>query len=82
METVAPLAGTISTYGLYAIVAVLIIAVVYLFKQQNALEKEVREMLQTTINQNNQVLSENSRVIGEASKLIEAQGELIKDRRK
>lgn len=71
METVAPLAGTISTYGLYAIVAVLTVAVVYLYKLHGALEKEFREMLKTTIGENKQVIAENTRVVTEATRLIE-----------
>lgn len=74
METVAPLAGTLSNYGLYAIVALLVVAVVYLFKRQSALEKEIRDLLTSTIN-------ENSRVIGEATKIIEAQSEVLNRKR-
>ena len=82
METVAPLAGTISAYGLYAIVAFLVVAVVYLYKQQGSLQKDVRTLLETTLNETKIALNENSRVICEASKVIEAQGEMLKDRRK
>ena len=35
MENIAPVAGTLSTYGLYAVCAILLIAVVYLFKTVN-----------------------------------------------
>ena len=82
METVAPLAGTISTYGLYAIVAFLVVAVVYLYKQQGSLQKDVRTLLETTLNETKIALNENTRVVGEASKIIEAHWEQLKDRRK
>ena len=45
MEQITPVAGALSTYGLYAICAMLLIAVIYLFKQQREMEEEMREKL-------------------------------------
>ena len=82
METVAPLAGTISTYGLYAIAALLVAAVIYLYKHINKLDDEFKEILKTTICDNNRIVAENTKALEAVIKLIEAQGELIKDRKK
>lgn len=45
MEAIEPVAQSISTYGLYAIIAILCIVVVYLFKKTGELEKEIRSLL-------------------------------------
>jgi len=45
MEAIEPVAQSISTYGLYAIIAILCIVVVYLFKKTGDLEKEIRTLL-------------------------------------
>lgn len=45
METIEPVAHSISTYGLYAIIAILCFVVVYLYKRVGDLEKEIRNLL-------------------------------------
>ena len=45
MEAIQPVAQSISTYGLYAIIAILCVVVVYLYKEVGDLEKEVRATL-------------------------------------
>ena len=45
MEAIEPVAQSISTYGLYAIIAILCVVVVYLFKKTGDLEKEIRNLL-------------------------------------
>lgn len=45
MEAIEPVAQSISTYGLYAIIAILCVVVVYLFKKTGDLEKEIRTLL-------------------------------------
>lgn len=45
MEAIEPVAQSISTYGLYAIIAILCVVVVYLYKKVGDLEKEVRATL-------------------------------------
>ena len=52
MEAVQPLAQSISTYGLYAIIAILCIVVVYLFKKVSLLEREVRATLDEKAKEN------------------------------
>lgn len=47
METIEPVAHSISTYGLYAIIAILCFVVVYLYKRVGDLEKEIRNLLAT-----------------------------------
>lgn len=45
MEAIEPVAQSISTYGLYAIIAILCFVVVYLYKRVGDLEKEIRTLL-------------------------------------
>lgn len=45
MEAIEPVAQSISTYGLYAIIAILCVVVVYLYKRIGDLEKEIRTLL-------------------------------------
>ena len=45
VEAIEPVAQSISTYGLYAIIAILCVVVVYLFKKTGDLEKEIRTLL-------------------------------------
>lgn len=47
MEAVEPVAQSISTYGLYSIIAILCFVVVYLYKRICDLEKEIRSLLAT-----------------------------------
>ncbi len=47
MEAIEPVAQSISTYGLYAIIAILCFVVVYLYKRIGDLEKEIRSLLAT-----------------------------------
>lgn len=50
MEAIEPIAQSISTYGLYAIIAILCVVVVYLFKKTGDLEKEIRTLLAAKAN--------------------------------
>lgn len=72
MESVTPIAGALSTYGLYAISAMLLIAVVYLFKQQRELEKELRENL-------SKYASENARLLEHTTEALKDNSEAFKD---
>lgn len=47
MDAIEPVAQSISTYGLYAIIAILCFVVVYLYKRIGDLEKEIRSLLAT-----------------------------------
>jgi len=52
MEAIEPVAQSISTYGLYAIIAILCVVVVYLYKRVGDLEKEVRTTLDAKATEN------------------------------
>ena len=45
MEAIQPVAQSLSAYGLYAIIAILCVVVVYLYKRVGDLEKEIRGLL-------------------------------------
>lgn len=45
MENLSPVAGAISTYGLYGIIAILCLVVAHLYKRVTLLEKEMRDQL-------------------------------------
>ena len=45
MEAIQPVAQSISTYGLYAIIAILCVVAVYLYRQGNEIEKEIHKIL-------------------------------------
>lgn len=67
MDTVAPLAQSISTYGLYAIIAVLCVVVVYLFRRQNALEKEMRDTIRSNAEEGKSYASEVARLMSQTT---------------
>lgn len=61
MEAIEPVAQSISTYGLYAIIAILCIVVVYLYKRVGDLEKEIRTMLSAKAAENSNQAAEMAR---------------------
>ena len=50
MEAIEPVAQSISTYGLYGIIGILCVVVMYLFKKTGDLEKEIRSLLASKAN--------------------------------
>lgn len=72
MEAIEPVAQTISTYGLYAIIAILCIVVVYLYKKVGDLEKELRAMLTAKA-------TENASQAAEIARLLSQNTEVLKD---
>ncbi|MBQ9243532.1 MAG: hypothetical protein IJ165_10000 [Proteobacteria bacterium] len=67
METVAPLAQSISTYGLYAIIAVLCVVVVYLFRRLNALEREMRDTIRSHADDGKAYAAEVARLLSQTT---------------
>ncbi len=70
MDGLSTTAGALSTYGLYAICAALLIAVVYLFKQQRELEKEFRTNLATSASENAKLLERTAEVLRDNTEAI------------
>ncbi len=77
MENIAPVAGTLSTYGLYAVCAILLIAVVYLFKQQRELEKELRDNIGKYAEENAKYAAENAKLLIQNTEAMNKCAELI-----
>lgn len=75
MEAITPMAQSISTYGLYAIVAILSVVVVYLFKQQMALEKELRTTVKQNADETTKLLTQNA---SEQAKLLSQTTDALK----
>ncbi len=71
MQEIQPLAAAIGTYGLYTIIACLIVAVVYLFKKINDLNKELQTILQQQIKDQADVLAKCTRALEDSSKALE-----------
>ena len=76
MEAVTPMAEALSTYGLYAIVAVLAVVVVFLYKRVADLEKELRTTIQANANESSKQLTQNA---SETAKLLAQTTEVLKD---
>lgn len=63
METITPVAQSLSTYGLYAIVAILAIVVVYLYKRVSDLEKELRTTIQTNASESSKLIIQTTEAL-------------------
>lgn len=71
MQEIQPLAAAIGTYGLYTIIACLVVAVVYLFKKINDLHKEIQNILQQQLKDQADVLTKCTRALEDSSKALE-----------
>ena len=71
MDQVAPLAGALSSYGLYAIVAVLVVAVVYLFRQVNQLHAQIQQILIDTAKTATDMTTKVTIALEQSTKTIE-----------
>ena len=74
MEAIQPVAQSISTYGLYAIIAILCVVVVYLYKRIGDLEKEVRSMLDAKAEERAKHATENA---NHAAELAKSQAQML-----
>lgn len=79
METIAPVSGAISTYGLYAICTILLVAIIYLFKQQKELENTLRENLKKYAEDNATYASENARLLEKTTEAFKDNAQAFND---
>ena len=79
MDAIQPVAQSISTYGLYAIIAILCVVVVYLFKKTGELEKEVRSMLDAKAEDREKHATENANHAAELARSQAQMLEVLKD---
>lgn len=63
-------AGSLSTYGLYFIVAVLAAVVVFLYKRVSDLEKELRENLKTNADVTSRAAAETAKLLAETTEAL------------
>ena len=63
METIPTLAQTLAQYGPWGFIAVLTVAVVYLFKLVLALQKEMRDNIQQNLRDTLEVVASAKRVM-------------------
>lgn len=73
METIPTIAQTLAQYGPWGFCALLTVAVVYLFKMHNALQKEVREIIQANLKDTLTVVESAKRVMEETTESIKEQ---------
>lgn len=79
METITPVAGALSTYGLYAICAILLVAIIYLFKMQKELESTLRENLKKYAEDNAKYASENARLLEKTTEAFKDNAQAFND---
>lgn len=72
MMEVANTAAALSTYGLYAIVAVLLLAVMHLYKEHNRLVDEIRKNMQDDNKELSKLLAESNEVIKRNTQAMES----------
>jgi seryl-tRNA synthetase len=65
-------AAALSTYGLYAIVAILMLAVMHLYKEHNRLVDEMRKNMQNDNKEISKLLAESNEVIKRNTKAMES----------
>lgn len=79
MEAVTPMAQAISTYGLYAIVAVLAVVVVFLYKRVAELEKELRCVIQQNAKESSEKASENATLLAQTTEALKDNAKAFSD---
>lgn len=77
MEAIPTLATTLSSAGLWTIVAILVVAVMYLFKETSKLNSEMRSLqttfynkLETTTERVTKAMDDNSKALSELREVI------------
>ena len=71
MQEVTTLASSLSAYGLYTIVALLVVAVVYLYKKVNDLQREVKSILQDQLKDQVELNARCTRALEDCTKALE-----------
>lgn len=71
MEAVETLAQSLSTYGLYTIIAILCFVIVHLYRRVNALEKEVRDAISKSASEAKTVATETAKLLSQTLQTIE-----------
>lgn len=79
MEAVQPVAQSISTYGLYAIIAILCVVAVYLYRQGNEIEKEIHKILKERAEESNKALIETTHVISQNTEAFKLHTQAFKE---
>lgn len=69
---VANTAAALSTYGLYAIVAILLMAVMHLYKEHNRLVNEIRKTMLDDTKELSKLLAESNEVIKRNTQAMES----------
>lgn len=65
-------AGAISTYGLYAIVAILLLVVIHLYREHNRLVDEIKQTMMNDSKELAKLLTESNEVIKRNTKAMES----------
>ena len=71
MNEVTTLASSISEYGLYTIIAALVVAVVYLYKQIHELNRDMRTNLQTYLKEQSELTACCTIALENSTKAVE-----------
>lgn len=71
MTEVATLAGAFASYGIYAITALLVVAVCYLFKEINHCNKSIQDVLREKNNDYKELLLKTTIAIENSTKVVE-----------
>lgn len=79
MEPVTTLATTLSTTGLWAIIAILCVAVMYLFKEIGSLNKEMRQLQTTFYNKLEDTTERVTKAMDDNSKALSELRETLKE---
>lgn len=75
------LAATFGTYGIYTLIACLVVAIIYLYRRTNELSDRMNEQIALYAKQSAEIAAKTTEALKESSEVIRQIKEMLMDRR-